>query len=341
MNTASTCPRRTRLISVLFAALAAVALSCGGSKDPSPAGPTPLTQEPQEPSSQDAWAIDGTVVTTIGRVPIAGASVKPQFGEAVRTDPQGRFRLAGTSNPGLSTFSVVVTATGHVEREVWMTWRRGTRALTLDVVAETSPFVLSFYRQIARDAYEEPDFSDLLVWSAAPAFYVRTVDDRGNSVEQTVIRTISDTVRSAVRDFTGGRFAAVNVVTGAAARAPRRGWINVNIVDDLEDGACGSAYVGTDPGEIGLLRAGCGCSNRRISSAIVTHEVGHALGFFHVGERSSVMYPFVAGRCPSATPTESDRHHTAIAYSRPPGNADPDRDPQTSRLVNRRIRIVN
>jgi hypothetical protein len=57
------------------------------------------------------------------------------------------------------------------------------------------------------------------------------------------------------------------------------------------------------------------------------HEVGHALGFFHVGDRSSLMFPFVAGDCPAGQLSAAEAYHAGIVYSRPRGNLDPDRDP--------------
>ena len=57
------------------------------------------------------------------------------------------------------------------------------------------------------------------------------------------------------------------------------------------------------------------------------HEVGHALGFFHVSDRSSVMFPTIPGNCPAGNLSPSERYHAAIAYARPRGNRDPDNDP--------------
>ena len=53
------------------------------------------------------------------------------------------------------------------------------------------------------------------------------------------------------------------------------------------------------------------------------------MGFFHVRDRSSMMFPFIAGDCPAGQLSAAETYHAGIAYSRPRGNLDPDRDPPT------------
>jgi hypothetical protein len=51
------------------------------------------------------------------------------------------------------------------------------------------------------------------------------------------------------------------------------------------------------------------------------------MGFFHVGDKKSLMYPFVAGDCPAGELSAAESYHAGIAYSRPRGNTEPDHDP--------------
>ena len=63
------------------------------------------------------------------------------------------------------------------------------------------------------------------------------------------------------------------------------------------------------------------------------HEVGHAMGFFHVADKNSLMYPFDSGGCRAGVLSAAESFHAAIAYSRPRQNSDPDKDPSSAKMI--------
>ena len=58
-------------------------------------------------------------------------------------------------------------------------------------------------------------------------------------------------------------------------------------------------------------------------------EVGHAMGFFHVSDKKSLMYPFNESGCRTGSLSAAESFHAAIAYSPPRLNTDPDHDPSS------------
>ena len=87
-------------------------------------------------------------------------------------------------------------------------------------------------------------------------------------------------------DWTNGKLSVATLETGTETRPRTDGWIVVNITRDYSSEFCGCAFVGAPDGQIELVDDRCNCGSNKISGAIVAHEVGHAMGFFHVGERT-------------------------------------------------------
>jgi hypothetical protein len=172
-------------------------------------------------------------------------------------------------------------------------------------------------------------------WTTAPSFYVKTVDQNGRAIEPEVMVRVLDAIRQAVPAFTAGHYSAAAIETGTDVRPQTLDWINVDIRrEPQEKRVCGFARIGANPGSITLHDDVCSCGSNKIPGAVTMHEVGHALGFFHVANRGSLMFPFIAGDCPAGQLSAAESYHAGIAYSRPRGNTDPDHDPASTAALN-------
>jgi len=95
-----------------------------------------------------------------------------------------------------------------------------------------------------------------------------------------------------------------------------------------EGDLCGlSSTVGGDPMTIQLRIDRCGCGSIKIPMDLVMHEVGHAVGMFHVTGKSNIMTADSFYSCRDVVPAEIEQYHARLIYARRRGNKSPDRDP--------------
>ena len=316
--------RAAAAVSLLFI------VSCGGgSGSPTPTTPSP---SPTPPAATTTWSAAGRIVATETSEGVAGATVAPGWTLApVTADAQGNYQLGDVANPPSTPYPVTLSAPGMISHDVWISWTRGARTgVDLDLIRDAAPFNMNFYRKFARGTFDQPGAPyPILRWTTAPSFYVKTTDQNGRAIEPEVMVRVLDAIRQAVPAFTGGRYSAAAIETGTESRSQTLNWINVDIKrDPAERRICGQAFIGANPGRITLNDDVCSCGSNKIPGAVTMHEVGHAMGFFHVDDRASLMYPFIAGDCPAGALSAAESYHARIAYSRPRGNTEPDRDPQ-------------
>jgi len=211
---------------------------------------------------------------------------------------------------------VTLGAPGYISRDTWVT----TANPTIDLFPEAG-FDLAFYRQFARDTFARPMGLEVLrVLSQAPSFYLEV--EGANGVSAAMAARLEQVARRTVPLLTGGRFQVTRWETGPTRRPLRTGCIMIERAD-LVSPRCGEAFVGASAGQI-RLDNDTSCS----MEAVLPHEIGHALGFWHVDRQGSLMYPQQRNSNLADAPTDRERTHAALAYARLPGNQDVDRDPQ-------------
>lgn len=322
---------------------ALVCIGCGGDIPMRAVTPTPVPTPVPTPTPAPApprVTITGRVTVTQSGAPIPNATIAIDGRASILADGAGAFSL---EDAPASTVHAVISAPGYVTRDT----RIGSgHVATIDLIAMAPPFSSIFYGQLVRGVldYGTPDIVRTL--PAAPSFYLQTSVISGGTTNRFVAA-----IREIVPAMTGGRFTAQAIETGAEARPEQAGWIVIEVDPNPEhllvDGrqACGQAYVGRVSGHVWLtsgLPNGCGLGSDPIAPVILQHEIGHALGFWHIDVLGSLMHPGGPGsyQIQNTRASDLEQYHAAIAYRRQSGNRDPDIDASTAAPLSVRPSII-
>lgn len=257
-------------------------------------------------------------------LPACGGSSSPTSPSPAPSPSPGPTRISGTitdtlTGASVGTFSseaatfparVSVSAAGYVTRETWVR----SASPTVDLIPESS-FNLGFFRQFARGSLEG-SVQPLRVLSQAPNIYLQTA-----GLSASHVAALEAAAREVVPALTGGKFQVQAWDTGEGTRPPTNGWIVISRID--EPTGCGRATVGSPAGQIWINFGNDRCDPGLLST--LRHELGHALGFYHVEEAGSLMK--IPRPVTDNQPTALERRHAAIAYHRSAGNQDVDVDP--------------
>jgi hypothetical protein len=183
-------------------------------------------------------------------------------------------------------------------------------------------FDLAFYRQFVHNALETPNqLQPLRRQTEAPRIYLRTIDNAGNAMDAFTLNHTAAALETTTGALTG-QFGVAGVERGTETRVSQRGWITVEWAAEANPKACGSAAVGGNLITLYPRTPGCRCAGGpAVSLSTIKHELGHALGYWHTDSRLDLMY-YLFESC-DANPSEREKFHAAIAYSRPIGSAAP------------------
>ena len=308
-----------------FAVLLMLA-SCGGGGSSSG---TPTNPGPSQPQTR---SITGRITDLMTGNGVAGATVTVGGASPVTTGSDGSWRVDVTPTAS-DRLLTTVSAGGFHPREAYVSWTNNNRTdVGINLLPDRAPFVLGFYRELVRNSLEGgSSLEPLRRWTANPNIYLRTFNPKTNQpLAPSEVDALLQNVRDAVTQLTGGLLSVGTVESGVAERPERLGTININILYEPDGDFCGSAFVGANPGSVDFNYGRCdrACGGNPLGPELIAHEIGHALGFWHVSQGVMQAEDFV--NCPVVNFTTTERLHGSVAYRRPSGNLDIDKDPQSA-----------
>jgi hypothetical protein len=300
-------------------AVLVLATACGATPS-SPTSSPPVVMPPPAPTP---WTLAGATMDAVTGAPISGAAVAFAKLSTVTSNAAGEWTMTGTGPVDVSQ-PLKVSAPGYITHDTHVRWQIGGRA-NLDILLfrDGAPYSLAFYRDMVRNAFEAPDHLEpLRRWTVQPNFYINTFNPKTSQpIDAAELALVINAVQQSVPQLTGGSFTAGTIESGNGTRAARVGYVNLSFSYEPQADYCGHSQVGTNPGAIVINYDRCAsvCGSLKVSPEVVSHEVGHAMGFWHT-KADGLMSATAFHGCGTASFSPDERLHARLAYLRPPGN---------------------
>lgn len=276
--------------------------------------------------------VRGTVTSNPHGQPVSGASLRFGGGAPVTTDTAGGFSLAMSAQP---SGSLEVSANGYLTRGTALAGDSTRNGVEIDLISLAAPFSLDLYRHIVRNGLESPTgLRPISHWTAAPNVFIKTTDHLGDPIPQPELDSLLAIVPRVIPLWSGEKLGVATLDIGSVLPPARAGWITIEFTSDVPQTFCGFSTIGSNPGRIRLRPGSCRCGGLGIvNPLLVSHEIGHAMGYFHTNSSLAMNPNPVCSANPD--PTATERLLARVMYSRHNGNTDPDNDP-SSVLLSRR-----
>lgn len=274
--------------------------------------PERIVIEAGQPPSDDPYVVE----LVSGTTPVASASVTTEL------DSPGGATIRVTEGPNRGEYLLFVTAESpgewRVELRASLEGHEDARAESL--LVSLPGFDLMFWRQFGFDAYDCPTASAcgglaveerlLRVLPQVPDFYIHSTGFTSAEVQ-----TITERIPRAAEQLTGVPFqASIEIGTEGSRRAGQvliRGLAGDDEEWGTDEPPCGRAYAGAVAGEV-ELNLECVRVSKLVFEELISHELGHAFGFFHVDPPHVMQLEDWLGRA-DFTPTEMS--HAVLSYS--------------------------
>ncbi|MYN64772.1 MAG: hypothetical protein F4X11_07060 [Acidobacteria bacterium] len=176
-----------------------------------------------------------------------------------------------------------------------------------------------FWRELIFNEHDAPGQGDFVrvLSNPSPNVYVRLGGAGGTRrvVADDRLAHIREVLPLLAEQITGRPYDG-RIESGIEERGDREGWITVRFVTPEEypdiGASCGLATPGADPGSIWFARGNDECFRNGYFRRLFAHELGHAFGLWHVGDRAAMMSSETGNDIEWFT--ERERYHAQLAY---------------------------